>query len=519
MVSRMVPFVDCIFLAFKEEEEEIENETESEEDTEWREDDGYEDDQWDDSEDWVGEDDDDREEGEDAAGDGNFRHRDVESEESHNGPLMGGVSPKVMGDGEGGAEYRKESREQTTAGDFIEGYTLNMEKDSNEEEGGPPKDDIVQSPTGLKGDNGPEQNGSVPKTNKLRDENGSPHEKEENEPIIENSFICIKAQDVNELSGGCLDMKKCVDQFQPLTDNEIKMVSEKNNDGNNCEHVGIESKAKSDGEKDRKSRSSNKNTDGNATITSHTRSKEGSFVCGNKLKGKLSMRKIRELARSKHVRVQRSTMVKKCNKDAKICQGGSSRTSRNSKAKSKPSSLRIGAEELSQIEEFGQHIGFNWGGSKVRDNVVEEVSKTGHITTGLGTDDKVDWIRELCHKEKLDVVGIQETKLRNLDNRLINKLWGSDDVDFVKLDAVGRSGGILTKWDTRVFNKVQVIYDHGFVAVMGKWVGVEKAVGLVNAYGPRNENERVALWDKISRVLDHSNTCWCGDFNEERTVN
>ncbi|GJY33891.1 RNA-directed DNA polymerase, eukaryota [Tanacetum coccineum] len=85
---------------------------------------------------------------------------------------------------------------------------------------------------------------------------------------------------------------------------------------------------------------------------------------------------------------------------------------------------------------------------------------------GLGTNDKVDWIRELCYKEKPDVVGIQETKLRKIDFKTINKLWGSDEVDFIKLDVVGRSGGILTMWDTRVFNKVQVISDHGFVAVV-----------------------------------------------------
>ncbi|GKD88200.1 RNA-directed DNA polymerase, eukaryota, partial [Tanacetum coccineum] len=76
-----------------------------------------------------------------------------------------------------------------------------------------------------------------------------------------------------------------------------------------------------------------------------------------------------------------------------------------------------------------------------------------------GTDDKVDWIRELCYKEKPDVVG--------------------------------RSG-----------------------------VRVEKMVGLVNVYGPQNENERAALWDRISRVLAPSDTCWCifGDFNEVRRL-
>ncbi|GJV29955.1 RNA-directed DNA polymerase, eukaryota [Tanacetum coccineum] len=175
-------------------------------------------------------------------------------------------------------------------------------------------------------------------------------------------------------------------------------------------------------------------------------------------------------------------------KDMKTCQGGTSKTSRGSKAKSKSSSCKIGAEELSQMEEFGQHIGFKWGGSRARDNTNGEVPKTGRMTAC--TDDKVDWVRELCYKEKPDVVGIQETKLRKFDDRIMNKLWGSDDVDFVKLDAVGRSRGILMMWDTRVFNKVHVVSDHGFVAVIGKWVGVEKMVGLC-IFGDFNEVKRV----------------------------
>ncbi|GJV55435.1 RNA-directed DNA polymerase, eukaryota, reverse transcriptase zinc-binding domain protein [Tanacetum coccineum] len=345
----------------------------------------------------------------------------------HNGPMDGEV-PKVMGDGEGGAEYREESREDATVVGFIKGRTSNMEKNSNEEEEGPTKD-TINSPIGLKGVNGPEQSGCDSRSSKQRDENGSAHKNVVNEPIVNNTSNCVKTKNVNALIGECVDINNCVDQFQPLNDNNIKEVSEKNNNTINCECVATEAKAKSDNQNER-SRSNNRNKD---AIKSHTRSKERSSDCGNKLKGKLSMCKIRELARSKLLRSQRSAMgIQNRKKDMKTCQGRSSKTSRGSKAKSKSSSCKIGAEELSQIEEFGQHIGFKWGGNKTRDSTVGEV--------GLGTDDKVDWIRELCYKEKPDVVGIQETKLRKLDFRTINKLWGSDEVDFMKLDVVGRSG-------------------------------------------------------------------------------
>ncbi|PWA90188.1 RNA-directed DNA polymerase, eukaryota [Artemisia annua] len=85
------------------------------------------------------------------------------------------------------------------------------------------------------------------------------------------------------------------------------------------------------------------------------------------------------------------------------------------------------------------------------------------------------------------------------------------------MDAVGRSGGILLMWDNKVFNKVQVISDPGFV---GRWIGVGEMVGFVNVYGPRNESDRKSLWSRISRVIGNVNACWCifGDFNEVRRL-
>lgn len=69
-------------------------------------------------------------------------------------------------------------------------------------------------------------------------------------------------------------------------------------------------------------------------------------------------------------------------------------------------------------------------------------------------------------------MGIQETKSRNIDMKMVNSIWGSDDVDYVNKDVVGRSGGILLMWDNKVFNKNQVINEPGFVAVLGiYWSG------------------------------------------------
>ncbi|GKD16015.1 RNA-directed DNA polymerase, eukaryota, partial [Tanacetum coccineum] len=147
-----------------------------------------------------------------------------------------------------------------------------------------------------------------------------------------------------------------------------------------------------------------------------------------------------------------------------------------------------------QLEEFGESIGLIWEGRhKAAGNDVA-IREPGEERAGIGIVKvgKIDWIRELCIKEKHLVVGIQETKSSYIDMKMVNNLWGSDDVDYVKEDA----------------------------AVLGRWRGVNDMVGFVNVYGPRNESDRKTLWCRISAVIGNVNACWCifGDFNEVRRL-
>ena len=62
---------------------------------------------------------------------------------------------------------------------------------------------------------------------------------------------------------------------------------------------------------------------------------------------------------------------------------------------------------------------------------------------GLGSDDIVKWVKELCVVNKPYVLGIQETKMQSIDKGIIESMWGSDSYRFVVVDARGSSGGIL----------------------------------------------------------------------------
>ncbi|GKD47523.1 putative RNA-directed DNA polymerase, partial [Tanacetum coccineum] len=139
---------------------------------------------------------------------------------------------------------------------------------------------------------------------------------------------------------------------------------------------------------------------------------------------------------------------------------------------------------------------------------------------GLGSQDKVDWVKELGVRENPIVFGLQETKLKEVDEKFVRRLWNGDDLGFAQVDANGSSGGLITMWNASVFTGTHAVGEVDFLAVVGKWNGVEGVVGLLNIYGPRDEYQRGRLWNRLSSILTSVDAVWClfGDFNEVRCI-
>ena len=62
---------------------------------------------------------------------------------------------------------------------------------------------------------------------------------------------------------------------------------------------------------------------------------------------------------------------------------------------------------------------------------------------GLTQKAKKDWVGELCTKNKVNFVGLQETKMESIDLFTVRSCWGNSTFDYVHSDSVGNSGGIL----------------------------------------------------------------------------
>ncbi|GKB01740.1 RNA-directed DNA polymerase, eukaryota [Tanacetum coccineum] len=227
--------------------------------------------------------------------------------------------------------------------------------------------------------------------------------------------------------------------------------------------------------------------------------------CKSTLSGKLSMRI------TKNKRKNKGKIYSSCSSDRKVASEVKINIGTKNEKKKKidntfsgvsSSSLSVSTDDSNRIREIGQKSGFVWP---------EEEE---------GVPDKVDWVKELGVRENSIVFGLQETKLKEVDENFVRRLWNGDDLGFAQVDANGGSGGLITMWNALVFTGTHAVGEIDFLAVVGKWNGVEGDVGLLNVYGPRDEYQRGRLWNPLSSILTSVDAVWClfGDFNEVRCI-
>ncbi|XP_071727314.1 uncharacterized protein [Rutidosis leptorrhynchoides] len=121
-------------------------------------------------------------------------------------------------------------------------------------------------------------------------------------------------------------------------------------------------------------------------------------------------------------------------------------------------------------------------------------------------------------KEKPSFVALQEIKIHTVNDSWIRNLWGSTDCDFIQQEMVGKSGGQLLIWDTKLFEAVNIIKFDRVIGIKGKWRSNGIEINILNVYGPHDDVKKQRLWDSLTRLLADSDEAWvlCGDFNEVR---
>ncbi|GJT61459.1 RNA-directed DNA polymerase, eukaryota, reverse transcriptase zinc-binding domain protein [Tanacetum coccineum] len=74
-----------------------------------------------------------------------------------------------------------------------------------------------------------------------------------------------------------------------------------------------------------------------------------------------------------------------------------------------------------------------------KERVLEEIG----FYAGLAQKAKKDWVKELCVKNKVNFMALQETKMENMELFSVKMCWGNFAFDYVHSDSVGNSGGSI----------------------------------------------------------------------------
>lgn len=119
-----------------------------------------------------------------------------------------------------------------------------------------------------------------------------------------------------------------------------------------------------------------------------------------------------------------------------------------------------------------------------------------------------------------DLVLLQETKLHNITPFKLASFLPASLANFVHLDAVGTSGGILTAWNNNLLRlKNSVIKDRS-VSVQFECCSSNLTFWATNVYGPNAEIDRDSFFQEIIDLQPTISGPWiiAGDFNSVRSA-
>lgn len=129
-----------------------------------------------------------------------------------------------------------------------------------------------------------------------------------------------------------------------------------------------------------------------------------------------------------------------------------------------------------------------------------------------------DWVKELCIKNKVNFLALQETKMDNMELWCVKDCWGNLAFEYEHSDSVGNSGGILCIWDPNSFRgSSKTIYDY-FVIIRCEWLKIGVNLLIVVVYAPHDLREKRQWWDYLVHVINQRDgeVVLMGDFNEVR---
>ncbi|GJT95773.1 RNA-directed DNA polymerase, eukaryota, reverse transcriptase zinc-binding domain protein [Tanacetum coccineum] len=156
-------------------------------------------------------------------------------------------------------------------------------------------------------------------------------------------------------------------------------------------------------------------------------------------------------------------------------------------------------------------------------SLIHELEKIIKVGNSLGLDKRLKrvWIKEMCFKHNVHFIGIQESKMSHLELYRLKSMWGNFNFDYACNLARGRSGGLISMWDTNMFVKEHIWCDESYIIVKGQWNNAVGDCFMINIYAPQESTAKFTLWNKLTDFMHHHNDKYIllGDWNVVRYEN
>lgn len=102
---------------------------------------------------------------------------------------------------------------------------------------------------------------------------------------------------------------------------------------------------------------------------------------------------------------------------------------------------------------------------------------------------------------------------------MIKSIWGNNNFDWEFAKSDGSSGGIITIWNSLIFQKISPWSVKEMLVVNGFLIEDGKGCMIINVYTPNISSLRWVLWDQIGTLVGQCRDdylCIAGDFNSIR---
>jgi len=114
---------------------------------------------------------------------------------------------------------------------------------------------------------------------------------------------------------------------------------------------------------------------------------------------------------------------------------------------------------------------------------------------GFGNEKKKSMIKGLIKEERLDLIGLVETKHSTINDWDMKQCWGLSRSDYMHVSTIQGSGGLLISWHQEAFKMYNAFAKERWICVEGEVIksGLKCAIRLV--YGPNDQQDRILVWN------------------------